>query len=169
MAATIKRLTVDAQGFTTITGTGACTIKRLKVNTAVKYNVSVESRAMYVGPKKGSYGEVFYLELYCNFQDTHDFLVSLKSDKKRFRASEDYHTDESVENNQAAAGQVQFRQSIVCTPEEGFYGQFFQYKFEKALARNGAFEFTGADINYMPRPSLGPEFISAMEDIDNGW
>lgn len=167
--ATLRRFVLDGQGLTTISGTAAFTLRRFKVNTAVKYNVSVESRAVYVGPKRNSFGEVFDLVIYCNFQDTHPYIITLQSDFSRYSSSEDYHTNESIENNQAAAGQIEFRQSIQCVPEEGFVGTFFQYSIAKKLARDGKFEYTGADINYIPRPELGPEFISKMGDINNGW
>lgn len=168
-AGTVPVPTAAGVGNIEITGTGACTVPVPRGRSGIRYDITIESKPLFVGPDRNSFGELLSLIAYCEFYDMNGFDVTLLSDYKRFTASGDYVADEHVVSNQAAAGQPYFRHHLKIVPPAGFFGSFFQYTMVKAVPTSGNFKWFGADLPFIPKPQLGSEFFAKTGAIANGW
>jgi hypothetical protein len=168
-AVVMNRFTNAVTG--TVAATGVChgVMRRFKGGNGIRYNVSIKSRPLYAGPNIDNFGEVLNAVFNCEFREKISLLITLWSDYQRYLSDGNYRDNEKVISNQDAAGQPFFRQNISIVPLSGFVGTFFQYEIDKSLASNGFFKYFGADIKYIPKPALNPEFLSKLGSIQNGW
>lgn len=66
------------------------------------------------------------------------------------------------------AARHKLRHNISVLPPEGFYGSFFQYKFEKKVPSDGNVKWSGLRLRTLPRP-YDPEFLASTGSISNAW
>jgi hypothetical protein len=169
-AGTISRPTGNGTGVVGGSGSGAGTIGPFMGGIVpAKYYVRFKSRPLYPGPNQDSVSEVFDAVSYGEFRDTDDYDNQIISDSKREYVEGEYNANDTVENNQAAAGQPYFRHQFQMVPAEGLFGTHFQYAFDKLIPVSGDFKYLGLDIHYVPRPELGNEFIMGGGALTNGW
>jgi hypothetical protein len=124
---------------------------------------------VYFGPERRSVSEIFDAVLHCEFADTKDFDVSLRTDNERQISSSEYTATEAVVNNQAAAGRPHFRHNVQMVPQAGEFGSFVQVDIEKTIPNDGAFKYFGFDSHHIPHPEIDPEFIMGGDTVGNGW
>ena len=157
------------EGATYVVGEGAVTTPMARAFTGYSYNVTIQHGPKPLGPDLADVGEVIDMLYFCEFRDRLHFDLAIKTDYFRFSCPIPYDENQSVINNQAAAGQPLFRHSIQAVPKAGLWGSLFEVTLVKQIPRNGFFKAFGYDMHVVPRPGMGPEFITSSGDIANGW
>ncbi len=91
-----------------------------------QYSLSAWTPDVFIDPLREKFGELWDVFIACHYEDDssdpNDYDVTLYSDTYRFNTTADVTdaTKETVMNQQAEAGQIQFRHGIQIVPEEGF-------------------------------------------------
>jgi len=158
-----------ASGDVEVVGTGAGTIAAVKMRSGIPYDVTIKYRPQFVGPEHKDFGEVFDLIYSCEYRDGYPFDVTIKSDYYRKTVSASCEDDETVETNEAAAGQPYIRHSIQIVPPEGLYGTFFEVTSVKKIHSTGLYKAFGFEMHVIPRPGVTPEFIVSCGSVADGW
>ncbi|MBD3312804.1 hypothetical protein GF352_05115 [archaeon] len=135
-----------------------------------KYTAQYRSRYLYRNPNmKNIMYEAMAVLAYVNYNDSENFDIVVYADNQRFSATIDYDTNESTENDMAAAAKPYIRHFIEGTLPDGMVGSFFEVLIQKVIENDGHFTFYGTKLILQYRPELEPEYVSASGSLTDAW
>ena len=137
-----------------------------------KFNLEIQSRYLYAGPRETSISELFEAKLLCEWSDDaaveKDFDVTLGSDKYRFSEPVAVDTAISAATDVTAANQYKVRSDVSLWAKPGFYGSFFKYTIQKKMPADGNFKLFGVNLSAVPI-NADAEFFADLSTIITPW
>ena len=132
----------------------------------------IQSRNIFCGPEKRSFGELFESSFQIDFADdaatTKTFTIKIESDKLRFVESGEYFTNQTYQGPLSSTNRVKVRHNFQMVPRVDFIGSFFKYTITKSIPTTGIFSVYGCSMSVIPL-NTDQEFMISLDTITVGY